>query len=443
MAIDVLLAEITHEARHDLEAFYWLLVFVILRHTNHGHERGKAAFGDLFCHESWGTCASKKLLWIQRAAAPLTVPGNEPLNTLLENFRSALRFNVSHLRVSKKGITHREVIRMFDKALASKNWPTDDAALPWVPPADLSRTKEMEATLNTLRSKGTIDLNTGTHRVWPSIEPEAVQEAADESSYMQDFADDSDDSAHNNAAAGPAPREPDDHPMDEEAAFWRGRSARPGDVPFVQPQAGPSTLRLPIAVSPLPISGSPLFIAESPLPVPEPTQSIDDPPCTIHKSPLPTLGVPTRAPEATHEHPRLRTRAQSSRQVELPQRQTRSTARKAGIYRKAAETWPADKAEGAGAESHRYNLRSSSRRGATSDDVQPAIANQRVTRSRAKESMQARTVGTAGSSVGKRSRIDEDFDGLEEGMGSQTSKRQRTLSQSRGSKTSKRSADKP
>lgn len=44
MAMEVIFfAGTIHDVRHDLETFFWLLVWVLLRHTNHEHEEGRHA----------------------------------------------------------------------------------------------------------------------------------------------------------------------------------------------------------------------------------------------------------------------------------------------------------------------------------------------------------------------------------------------------------------
>ncbi|EPT03334.1 hypothetical protein FOMPIDRAFT_1115985, partial [Fomitopsis schrenkii] len=129
MAIEILRSKVTHEARHDLESFYWLLVYILLRHTNHGHWRWKAAFDALFTVVSWDQAAAMKFCWITRPTAPLTIPGNAPLHDLLEGLRDALEFNFPQRRFPVQRVTHAQILTLFDQALASENWPKDDAAL--------------------------------------------------------------------------------------------------------------------------------------------------------------------------------------------------------------------------------------------------------------------------------------------------------------------------
>ncbi|KAJ7729683.1 hypothetical protein DFH07DRAFT_895508, partial [Mycena maculata] len=48
MAIAIIGNFATHGPHHDLESFYWLLVWMILRHTNHTHGEGSMACSNLF-----------------------------------------------------------------------------------------------------------------------------------------------------------------------------------------------------------------------------------------------------------------------------------------------------------------------------------------------------------------------------------------------------------
>ncbi|EPT03326.1 hypothetical protein FOMPIDRAFT_1116386, partial [Fomitopsis schrenkii] len=170
MAIEILSSEVTHEARHDLESFYWLLVYILLRHTNHDHPDGKAAFGELFTVVNSRQFAKFNFSWITYPAVPLTVPGNAPLNALLEGFRDALVGNFPSLLPPRPQVTHAQILALFDQALAVEDWPKDDAALKWVPPADIYVTEEVVASSGMLTTKGTRDDSTATHSLVPRLD---------------------------------------------------------------------------------------------------------------------------------------------------------------------------------------------------------------------------------------------------------------------------------
>ncbi|CAK5279281.1 unnamed protein product [Mycena citricolor] len=69
--------DVTHEHYHDIESFYWLLIWIILRHTTpqfHGHQQNK--FAALFGFDS----ADKKKLWI--TDYQVVGPPDSPLRSL-------------------------------------------------------------------------------------------------------------------------------------------------------------------------------------------------------------------------------------------------------------------------------------------------------------------------------------------------------------------------
>ncbi|EPS93868.1 hypothetical protein FOMPIDRAFT_91473 [Fomitopsis schrenkii] len=409
MAIEILSSEVTHEARHDLEAFYWLLVYILLRHTNHGHSRGKAAFDALFTVVSWDQASDLKFSWITYPAVPLTVPGNAPLNALLEGFREAL------------------ILALFDQALAVEDWPKDDAALKWVPPANMYITEDVEASSGMLTTKGTRDDSTATHTLVPLPE---------EPGFMGAREDELADAAGAAIAQGPTSEVLGSQQMDTETqAFGRGNSAQ---VPLpAQTVAGAShTPHLPATEHTLGAAG-----LSPQLPAPD-----NQPPALYIEAEAPDL--------VADERPKSRTRTRSTRRAELPEGpgRTRRVTRKTAASRKAAETGLASKAEGDREEpARRYNLRSSNRRepavSTTLESAGPALPeNHRVTRSRSRAAAQATTAGSASlrSRVArKRSRAEEGLDGLEENVESRMSKRQRTLNQPRLPKPSKKSGSKP
>lgn len=111
MAIDILRAEITHEVRHDLESFYWLLVFILLRHAK--HSQGEAAFDSLFGAVDWKQSASLKYSWIINPDPPLIIPGNAPLNNPLEVLRETLRGNFRSILPPRPHITHAQILALL------------------------------------------------------------------------------------------------------------------------------------------------------------------------------------------------------------------------------------------------------------------------------------------------------------------------------------------
>ncbi|KAJ7457670.1 hypothetical protein B0H11DRAFT_2286919 [Mycena galericulata] len=156
-----------HTAGHDLESVYWLLVWIILRHT-HYPGRDSTACHDLFDHKV-ETAAKLKSTWIDEYT-PLS--RGHPLYDLIEDLRELVaEQNPSEKKPADSRIrrdrspqpsdlkpaiplTHKVVIQSFDGALDLPGWPEDDKAIPFVPP---DTTKEPEQAQS--RAQGTKDDN--------------------------------------------------------------------------------------------------------------------------------------------------------------------------------------------------------------------------------------------------------------------------------------------
>ncbi|KAJ6557268.1 hypothetical protein DFH09DRAFT_1037340 [Mycena vulgaris] len=131
---------VRHNAGHDLESFYWLLIWIILRHTAHTHPSGNLACSDLF--DSIRTSLKLKQGWL---LDPSPVAIEVPLFQLAEGLRfAALAQNPPTVGTSKYAIpsnpvtiTHAAVLRIFNDEVAAPGWPNDDKALPFhVPHVD-------------------------------------------------------------------------------------------------------------------------------------------------------------------------------------------------------------------------------------------------------------------------------------------------------------------
>jgi hypothetical protein len=96
MAFDVLMHKM-HDHKHDLESFYWLLVWTFLRHAD--HDQGPSACSRLFDVEDRELAGAKKEHWLRHS--DLQTMGNEPLTQLLEQLRVLFRmhFHCSDLRL--------------------------------------------------------------------------------------------------------------------------------------------------------------------------------------------------------------------------------------------------------------------------------------------------------------------------------------------------------
>ena len=120
--------DIIHDAHHDLESFYWLLVWLVLRHTKYKYYSGQEALKSLFGGVTANDAYKDKGWWIT-CGDELTVEGNKPLSLLLENFRRLCKLNYTEV----ERMTHASVLKIFKEALGRDDWPSNDKALPYKP----------------------------------------------------------------------------------------------------------------------------------------------------------------------------------------------------------------------------------------------------------------------------------------------------------------------
>ncbi|KAI0711842.1 hypothetical protein C8T65DRAFT_807443 [Cerioporus squamosus] len=135
MAINILnSANIIHTIKHDLESFYWVLMWVVLRHTK--HNLGQEYCAELFKFGDDKAGAAAKLWWINpfdyetnEREIQFEVENNEPLTMLIEDFRQLLSQSRFYGPVGPRPtpITYDSVIRIFRKVIANPAaWPEDD-----------------------------------------------------------------------------------------------------------------------------------------------------------------------------------------------------------------------------------------------------------------------------------------------------------------------------
>ncbi|EPT00608.1 hypothetical protein FOMPIDRAFT_1049638 [Fomitopsis schrenkii] len=162
MAVEILdkCFRVTHEARHDLESFYWLLVWIVLRHVK-GHKF--QTWFELFdCPTSVAALAAKHL-WMSDNIQRIYIPNNIPLTNLLEKFRNLCQKNY-YMEEPEKRMTHNDVLRLFSNALMDrKKWPrtAKDGPEPWVMPA--TRPSDHPSRNGQFRSTGTLAFSRTTH----------------------------------------------------------------------------------------------------------------------------------------------------------------------------------------------------------------------------------------------------------------------------------------
>ncbi|EPT02668.1 hypothetical protein FOMPIDRAFT_1105917, partial [Fomitopsis schrenkii] len=136
MAVEILdkTFRITHEARHDLESFYWLLVWIVLRHVTCESYR---TWHELFDCPNSQIASDVKRAWLNGDEPRIIIDGNEALTELLEQFR-LLCFRNAYMKEPEQRMTHNKVLRIFSFLLKRRtDWPEagDDRANPWVMPA--------------------------------------------------------------------------------------------------------------------------------------------------------------------------------------------------------------------------------------------------------------------------------------------------------------------
>ncbi|KAJ6625793.1 hypothetical protein B0H10DRAFT_590793 [Mycena sp. CBHHK59/15] len=123
-----------HTCKHDLESFYWLLIWILLRHANHSDPRGPAACSILFDNPLIDIVISMKQTWLLPALATrnvdrLPILGNAPLSNLVDVLTCIFCDQAGWVR--KIDATYDSVLAAFDGALSSPGWPDSDPALPF------------------------------------------------------------------------------------------------------------------------------------------------------------------------------------------------------------------------------------------------------------------------------------------------------------------------
>ncbi|KAJ7039919.1 hypothetical protein C8F04DRAFT_1085325 [Mycena alexandri] len=129
---------VSHQPHHDLESIYWLLVWMILRHTNHTHSDGPLACSKLFDP----TGITTKQGW---SALRTPVDSKSRLFRLAQRLRKAvwlqnLEPTMEDDPYDDEGpvpvpITYKVFRDIFDAELAAPGWPTNDPMIPFRVPS--------------------------------------------------------------------------------------------------------------------------------------------------------------------------------------------------------------------------------------------------------------------------------------------------------------------
>ncbi|KAI0363870.1 hypothetical protein BV20DRAFT_83565 [Pilatotrama ljubarskyi] len=116
-----------HHIHHDLESFYWVLLWVVLRHTKHDHPKGQHACTQVFKFGDDSESSAMKRDWIvDQARAPLGIADNEPLSTLLADLSDIVGDNFPQWKREPLYLTYDRMLEKFDTALAKESWPEND-----------------------------------------------------------------------------------------------------------------------------------------------------------------------------------------------------------------------------------------------------------------------------------------------------------------------------
>ncbi|KAI0692480.1 hypothetical protein C8T65DRAFT_745139 [Cerioporus squamosus] len=124
MAMEILDGPVVHGVHHDLESFYWVLVWIILRHTAHNFPVTQAQ--DVFVYGKDAHSLGMKSVWVNSQVGRFDIPGNQPLVKLLRDMGDLVIKNYGSKFMKPEHMTHDAVIQLFDEALASPGWPEID-----------------------------------------------------------------------------------------------------------------------------------------------------------------------------------------------------------------------------------------------------------------------------------------------------------------------------
>ena len=116
------LRTVTHRPHHDIESFYWVLLWMVLRHSDHG--QGEAFYTRAFNPDPLGP--HLKLPWLVimqgKRGFPLIINGDEPLTELMQRLKELVLEQVLHAQIPSGNhtpvLTHDAVVKMLDAALA-------------------------------------------------------------------------------------------------------------------------------------------------------------------------------------------------------------------------------------------------------------------------------------------------------------------------------------
>ena len=107
-----------HKPYHDLESFYWLLVYMALLYTSHSLH--PLACSDLFDIKIGQEAADAKKKWLDNY--PLKITDNEPFTDILKQLTVLVKEQLTASPESPV-LTHKDVLTILDRGLSSSGWP--------------------------------------------------------------------------------------------------------------------------------------------------------------------------------------------------------------------------------------------------------------------------------------------------------------------------------
>jgi hypothetical protein len=128
MAVDVLMHKL-HERKHDLESFYWLLVWTLLRHAD--HDQGPSACSKLFDVEDRELATAQKEHWLRHS--DLQIMGKELLTQLLEQLKVLFRKQLTDKDTTSVDVKYDTLMVAIDSALSRPDWPANDGCITFLP----------------------------------------------------------------------------------------------------------------------------------------------------------------------------------------------------------------------------------------------------------------------------------------------------------------------
>ena len=113
---------VVHTINHDLRSFYWVLVCVILQHTNHAHPSSDDALLSISPAADDTKCRASKQLWLKFGVKKLTIHHNQPLTDLILQ----LSRTIAEGHYLEDALDHDMLLRCFEDAhTPDQKWAKD------------------------------------------------------------------------------------------------------------------------------------------------------------------------------------------------------------------------------------------------------------------------------------------------------------------------------